>query len=132
MNFYYCLSFSETVDGSCMLFKNLAWISRDDEDQWYQIAITETEITAGNIQFNNGITRGGEIWEWVKTGITERIGQSIELRDIEIALHGPDKMLFIWMIKDARPVSYQADEAQWEVKLNNLEFSYNTLLKIYP
>ncbi len=61
MNFYYCLSFSETVEGSCMLFKNLAWISRDDEDQWYQISIAEREINAGNIQFNNGITRSGEI-----------------------------------------------------------------------
>jgi hypothetical protein len=131
MNFFYCLSFSGTDDDSCMLFRNLAGIFTVNGESIH-LEITEKEISAGSIEFHDGLTKTGQLWEWSRTGLEPKTDQSIETHNIEIGLHGPDKMLSRWIIKNAYPISCDADEGQGEVRLNSLELSYTALVKIYP
>lgn len=116
MNCFYCLIFSETDDDSCILFRNLAGISTAKGESIH-LEISEKEIGAGTLLFHNGLTKTGKLWKWIKSSLEVKIDRSIETCDIEIALHGLDRMLYSWIIKNPYPISCDADEASGEVKL---------------
>jgi len=131
MNYYYCLSFEETTDDSCLIFRYLNGIfktgvlSRQGE-------IIQSKIGTNRIELHQGMSRPGKFWEWIKNAQQETSAEPAQYRDVEIALHGPERMLFRWIIKNAYPISYHSGSEYGSAHIENVALAYRELITVYP